>query len=222
MIRVVVVASALAVRAGLSALLSPDQGVEVIGAAAQLSDLVELPPQTDVLVLEAEQADRPELERLAYAPEPVAVLLLFTGDAGTVRLLSGLPLRSWGLLPLESSTEELLAALNAVQEGLLVGAPALKEPLLAAYFAIAERPDVGSNQPAGPSQDEPLVEPLTERESEVLQLLAQGLANKQIARALGISEHTVKFHVSAVYAKLGAASRTEAVRLGARQGLVVL
>jgi DNA-binding CsgD family transcriptional regulator len=70
--------------------------------------------------------------------------------------------------------------------------------------------------------DEQLIEPLTEREAEVLQLLAQGLANKQIAITLGISEHTVKFHVSGIYAKLGATNRTEAVRLGVRQGLIVL
>jgi DNA-binding NarL/FixJ family response regulator len=69
---------------------------------------------------------------------------------------------------------------------------------------------------------EPLIEPLTDREIEVLQLLAQGLANKQIAAELGISEHTVKFHVSGIYTRLGAASRTEAVRLGVRQGLIVL
>ncbi len=62
----------------------------------------------------------------------------------------------------------------------------------------------------------------TERELQVLELLAQGLANKQIALALGISEHTVKFHLSGIYTKLGASSRTEAVRLGVRQGLILL
>ncbi len=63
---------------------------------------------------------------------------------------------------------------------------------------------------------------MTEREGQVLQLTAQGLANKQIAVALGISEHTVKFHLSSLYAKLGVTSRMEAVRAGARRGLVVL
>jgi DNA-binding NarL/FixJ family response regulator len=67
-----------------------------------------------------------------------------------------------------------------------------------------------------------LIEELTARESEVLQLLAQGLANKQIALALGISEHTVKFHISSIYAKLGVTNRTEAVTQGARLGLIVL
>jgi DNA-binding NarL/FixJ family response regulator len=70
--------------------------------------------------------------------------------------------------------------------------------------------------------EEYLVEELTEREMEVLELLADGLANKQIALELEISEHTVKFHVSSIYTKLGAANRTEAVRIGARLGLIVL
>jgi DNA-binding NarL/FixJ family response regulator len=64
--------------------------------------------------------------------------------------------------------------------------------------------------------------PLTERESQILQWVARGLANKQIAAALSISEHTVKFHVSSIYAKLGVASRTEAVRSGVQRGLITL
>ena len=67
-----------------------------------------------------------------------------------------------------------------------------------------------------------LIEPLTPRESEVLQMLASGLANKEIATRLAISEHTVKFHVASILGKLGAASRTEAVTLGIRRGLVLL
>jgi DNA-binding NarL/FixJ family response regulator len=74
------------------------------------------------------------------------------------------------------------------------------------------------------SEREPdgIVETLTQRETQVLQLLSQGLANKQIALSLEISEHTVKFHVSSIYAKLGVTNRTEAVRQGVRHGLIVL
>ncbi len=70
--------------------------------------------------------------------------------------------------------------------------------------------------------EESLPVPLTAREKEVLQQMAGGLANKQIALTLGISEHTVKFHLSALYAKLGAASRTEAVKRGIELGLISL
>jgi DNA-binding NarL/FixJ family response regulator len=70
--------------------------------------------------------------------------------------------------------------------------------------------------------DTQLIDPLTDREMEVLQLIAQGLANKQIAANLSISEHTVKFHVSSIYTKLGVGNRTEAVRMGVRRGLILL
>jgi two-component system, NarL family, nitrate/nitrite response regulator NarL len=73
-----------------------------------------------------------------------------------------------------------------------------------------------------PSPPEELAEPLTRRELEVLQLLSQGLPNKRIAQRLGISEHTVKFHVNALLGKLGVQSRSEAIVHAVRLGLVVL
>ncbi len=124
------------------------------------------------------------------------------------RSLTSLPVRAWGLLPPDTGEEELLAAVFAVHEGLLAAAPALMQSLLGPATELSDA--------------EELVEELTEREGEVLQLLAQGMANKQIALRLGISEHTVKFHVSAIYGKLGVTNRTEAVRRGARLGLIVL
>jgi DNA-binding NarL/FixJ family response regulator len=135
-------------------------------------------------------------------------LLLLSDDPQIARALAALPVRAWGLLSPDVGEEELLAAVNAVHEGLLAAAPALIQPLLGPVTQFAE-------------QDE-LVEELTDREGEILQLLALGLANKQIAVRLGISEHTVKFHVSAIYSKLGVTNRTEAVSHGARLGLVVL
>jgi DNA-binding NarL/FixJ family response regulator len=107
----------------------------------------------------------------------------------------------WGVLPTDSSPEELTAAIHALAQGLIVGTSTL----------LFE------------SESEPLSHgPLTDRESEVLGLLAKGLANKQIAVALGISEHTVKFHVSSIYAKLSVTNRTEAVREGLRGGWIAL
>jgi DNA-binding NarL/FixJ family response regulator len=206
----VVVASALAMRAGLRALLGAGGEIEVIGEAATLAELSTLPPGTDVLVVAVGAAAGSELKKVLSSAEPVAVLLLVEDEPAAARLLPELVRRAWGILSLEVSAEELAAAVHALSEGLLVGAPALVEPLLVNLPATRE---VG---------DEPLIEPLTERELEVLQRLAQGLANKQIAALLNISEHTVKFHVSAIYSKLGATNRTEAVRLGVHQGLVVL
>jgi DNA-binding NarL/FixJ family response regulator len=114
------------------------------------------------------------------------------------------------VLPVNAGEDELGAALRALGEGLWVGAPTLMRDLFSRdpVRVLEEADQTG--------------ETLTGREVEVLQLTAQGLPNKQIASALGISEHTIKFHLSSLYAKLGVTSRTEAVRAGVRRGLVVL
>jgi DNA-binding NarL/FixJ family response regulator len=209
-IRVVVVAPALAVRAGLRALLGALERVHVTGEATSLADLSPVPAGIDVLVLADEGNAAAGLGQAMQADPDSAVLLLVTGELQAARRIAELPARAWGILPLEASSEELAAAVYALAEGLFVGAPGLARQLFARR---------SSQQTV---EAEALVEPLTEREAEVLQLLAQGLANKQIAATLGISEHTVKFHTSAIYAKLGAASRTEAVRLGVQKGLIIL
>ncbi len=118
----------------------------------------------------------------------------------------------FGALPRDAGTEEIVAAVMAVASGLT----ALDRSLALEAFAGLAR----GRLEAEPVSDQD--EPLTAREREVLQLLAQGIPNKQIAQRLSISEHTVKFHVSAIMTKLGAASRTEAVTTAARRGLLLL
>lgn len=209
MIRVVLVAPVLAMRAGLRALLESGEEVAVIAEANAIGDLDALPPDSDILVLASETLSPSDLARLTSGESDFA-LLLVTDDTQAAQVISGLPVGVWGILSLEASAEELLSAVEALHHGLLVGEPALMATLLSTAPGLTQ------------SQVEPLEEPLTERENEVLQLLAQGLANKQIAHQLGISEHTVKFHVSSIYAKLDATNRAEAVRQGIVTGLVVL
>jgi DNA-binding NarL/FixJ family response regulator len=210
MIRVVIVAPSLAVRAGLRSLLDAGDAIQVIAEAAAVEDFASLPAETGVLVLATGRVDGAELSQVLSPAQGAGVLLLFEGEPVGTQILPWLGGRAWGLLPLDSSADELQVAVRAIHEGLLVGVPALMEPLLGRLLRADEAPV------------ETQVDALTGREAEVLQLLAQGLANKQIAASLGISEHTVKFHVSAIYAKLGATSRTEAVRMGVRKGLIVL
>lgn len=216
-IRVIIAAPALAVRAGLRTLLNvgaapadSGPGLEVVWEAATLADLEGAPAEADVLVATSAAVSGLDIQRMVRGREGHLALLLLIDDSQAAYGLPGLPLRAWGVLSLDASAEELTAAIRALSEGLLVGAPLLMEPLLARLLF------------SGEAQPEPLVEPLTEREVQVLQLLSQGLANKQIASRLGISEHTVKFHVSGIYAKLGATNRTEAARLGIQRGLIVL
>ena len=90
--------------------------------------------------------------------------------------------------------------------------------------AIADRADafLVARDPAAPGSDDAIVEALTDREAQVLELLADGLSNRAIGARLGISDQTVKFHVASIAGKLGARNRTEAVRLAVRRGLLNL
>jgi DNA-binding NarL/FixJ family response regulator len=204
--KLAIVASTPALRSGLRSLLAAEERIEILAEAASISELSEL-DGLDVLLLAADELPLAALQAALSQGEPLAVLLL-SEQPEAARGLAALPLRAWGLLSPESSEDELIAAVLAVHEGLLAAAPSLMRPLLGPAVSRAG--------------DSELAEELTERELDVLQLLAEGLANKQIALQLNISEHTVKFHSSAIYAKLGVTNRTEAVRRGARLGLLVL
>lgn len=199
MIRVQLDVSSPALRAGLRALLSAENEIKII------NDALDDDSEADVVITSASHA--PSLGNALSTSSD------FEASSGAATLyLSDEPLRPrdmkrisrvWGVLPTDASAEELAAAIQALSQGLIVGTSTL----------LFERD----------SESEPLSHgPLTDRESEVLGLVAKGLANKQIAVALGISEHTVKFHVSSIYSKLNVTNRTEAVREGLRGGWVAL
>ena len=214
--RVALIAPSYALRLGLKALMAETAGlpgtpshVEIVQEASSLDQLAGFLEQVEVLVIAGEAASTTALRQAAQARPGGISLLLLSDDPQAAGQLPFLGLRAWGVLPSDSSPAEIQSALQAVFEGLLVGTPEL---LLPAF----------SNRSVGEQAVEATVEQLTGREQQVLQLLARGLANKQIALQLGISEHTVKFHVSSIYARLGVTSRIEAVRLGVQQGLVVL
>jgi DNA-binding NarL/FixJ family response regulator len=215
--RLAIVASAIALRAGLRAILNPVAGSgsqpelpEVVFEASSLNEFAALAPPVDVLLISADAILRTDLQQvLPEEPGRLAVLVI-ADHQQAARQLVGLPLHGWGVLPVETSAEELQAAVLAVYEGLIVGTPALIEPLIAQMQVVSSLEK--EQEPAS----------LTERENQVLQLLARGLPNKQIAAQLGISEHTVKFHVSSIYAKLQATNRTEAVRSGILRGMISL
>ena len=203
MIRVTIVSPNPALRIGLRELLSDYTDIDVIGEAADLDELDLMSNKTEVLVL-ASVSPFPELE------EEGPAILLLTDDFEDVQLMVGKSERVWGALSPQVGEDELVAAIKALGEGLWVGSPALVKGLMNI-----------SNQIELVNEGE-LPEPLTPREIEVLQLVTQGLANKQVALSLNISEHTVKFHLSSLFAKLNVGSRTEAVRVGLSMGLISL
>jgi len=204
-----VVAPSAVMRGGLRLLLQADERLQVTGEARSLSEIGETTQNCQVILLAGDLPPLAEFRQAVdFTKEPPA-LLWMTDDLPSDPEFTRLPWRAWGIVSLDISGQELTAAVWAVNEGLLVGTQVLIEKAL-------RQPDLESKV------GETLDDPLTTRELEVLQSLAQGLANKQIALALGISEHTVKFHVSAIYAKLGVTNRTEAVRAGIQRGLVVV
>jgi DNA-binding NarL/FixJ family response regulator len=208
-LRLLVVAGDPLARAGLAALLAGQPGCTLAG---QVSGDDDLPGQAAIYRPDAVlwdlgwdpdpdlEASLAQIEGLAEEGLPVVALLPDEGPASEV-WASG----ARGLLLRDAGVEDLLAALQAVSRGL-----AVFDPSLALNPSPVRDPALS------------LAEDLTPRETEVLQLLADGLTNKAIAQRLGISDHTVKFHVNAILGKLGAQSRTEAVVRATQLGLLLL
>ena len=203
--RAFVVAPTPVTRAGLRSMLANAEGTEVrvVGEASSPTDPSEL-SEADVVLL----ADEELLEEasIAVAEDGTQALVLISEEEHAVSRLRAMQLRGWGVVPPDAPPEELAAAVAAVGQGLIVLPKAVTERLL--------------HEPAAPAEEPS--ETLTAREREVLDLLGHGLSNKLIGRELHISEHTVKFHISSLSAKLGVNNRAEAVSRGARYGLISL
>ncbi|MBK8822513.1 MAG: response regulator transcription factor [Anaerolineales bacterium] len=202
MIRVTIVSPNSALRIGLRELLGRQPDIKVVGETVDLESVNEM--ETEVAVLASVSSARFINRKSNFA------ILFLTDDVESVRGMLNSNTQAWGILSPDATEDELTAAVRAVGEGLWVGAPGLVQSLI----RLSGRRESSS--------EESLVEQLTAREMEVIQLMAQGLANKQIALSLSISEHTVKFHLSSLYAKLGISSRTEAVKRGIELGLISL
>lgn len=208
MIRVLIAAPSAIIRAGLEALVRSSSALELVGSEPGLASLQQLVEreQPDVVLADVEypQEEGPQPELLAAA----AVVLLVSNPPGpwTVEALrSGVR----AVLPRDVSANEMIAAIEAAAAGLTVLHPGDLQALL-------------PTPPRERSISADTVEALTPRELEVLRMLAEGVGNKTIAWKLGISEHTVKFHVASIMSKLPATSRTEAVAIGIRRGLIML
>jgi NarL family two-component system response regulator YdfI len=186
-------------RAGLESLAASSPSVEIAGSFADLSALDAQRPDVVLCALPADELQPPE------SGGPVPIVLLSDG-VQPAWPVDALRLGVRAVLGRDASANEILAAVEAVANGFAVLDPRELETLLA----------------AAPAQVAVETGVLTPRELEVLRMMAEGAANKTIAWKLGISEHTVKFHVAAILGKLNASSRTEAVTTGVRRGLVFL
>jgi DNA-binding NarL/FixJ family response regulator len=206
MIRVFIVAVAAERRAALEALLRGDARFSVVGNGVSMaaSELSSGGPVPDVVLMDG-SGDEKVLPVFRFGDAPPIVLL--TEGLSRAQLRTALHRGVHAILGRGPSVQEISAALEAAAAGLTALGPEQADALL---------------PPPARLDIEIAREPLTAREIEVLALLAEGAANKEIAHRLAVTEHTVKFHVSSILGKLGATSRTEAVREGIRRGWVLV
>lgn len=218
MTRVFVLAPTPMMQAGLHTMLT-GAGMEVAGESSIPADIIAELPAIDLVVVDElllAETGRVLTNTSTAETAPVTLVVLTSDVERSVALLRSFPLRSWSVVPVEATASQLQAAVVASAEGFVVLPTAYSNQL---YEQRPSPPTIPSPTAINLS---PLDESLTAREREVLELVSQGLSNKLIARRLSISEHTVKFHISSITSKLGAASRTDAVSKGVRLGLITL
>lgn len=233
MIRLAVVADSPLVQAGLEALVSGDADVQIVrgtvasaddGAsvspwervAALGPDVVLWAPAAPADVLPALEHGADEGEAGAYGDAAASGLpaLVVVADVSPAEVLDAVRAGARAVLPTASGAGAVAAAVQAAAAGLVTLRPQDADAVL------ARAPGAAASE--GAATRPPVSGVLSGREREVLALMAEGLANKQIAGRLGISEHTVKAHVAAIFGKLRAGTRAEAVVTAARRGLLML
>lgn len=214
-IKVLVAANSAVELAGLESVVRSAPGLELVASCLGRADVIRKLMTTDADVsLESLPLDtREDSGADPDAVSPVRVWLVAESDfTSALEALQDSAVH--GVLQRSASTTEIVAAIEAAARGLVVLDRALIEHLSDRGAAPFEGPRGTAESPAG--------QRLSPRESEILGLLAAGLGNKEIAWRLKISEHTVKFHVTSIFNKLGASSRAEAVAIGVRRGLISL
>ncbi len=231
MIRILLADDHPIVREGLRAVLETQPDFEVIAEAASGDEALRLAlsASPDILLLDLEMPvmDGVEAIRRLRQQRPNARVIVFTAFDNDERIIHAVQAGANGYLLKGAPRDEIFRAIRVTMEG-----GSLLQPVIASKLLR----HVGQQQSSGASSQSPNhqnhqnhqfhqmlpFEQLTERELEVLNLLAQGMPNKEIASQLVISERTAKFHVSSIMGKLGATNRTEAVSLAAQKGLITL
>ncbi len=207
------------IREGLRALLAAKADLRVTALAPTDDLLDELAAnETDIILLDVQTLEYAGWDLLADLHDalPALTVVILGDDAQDRRAAFALRAGARGYLLRDASATEMAHALRAAYDGTIALDARLAAHLLGALDAYEnERAENEINAHA-------LIEPLSERELDVLRLMTRGMANKQIAAELCITEHTVKFHIRAVLGKLGATNRTQAVTLALSKGLVNL
>jgi DNA-binding NarL/FixJ family response regulator len=203
-IKIAVVATSLLRRAKLESIVRDHAEFHLAGSFGAVASLASSARnELDIIVIDSDST-----HDLLREPTSGAAIVLLTevSDARSIARL--LRRRVRAILSRECGPDDLLSAIYAAYDGLVLLSTPIAESLAAVY-----------GDQSLEVEDE-VSEEITSRETEVLRMLAEGRVNKDIGARLGISEHTVKFHISSILEKLGASTRTEAVTLGIRRGLI--
>ncbi|GHJ54290.1 DNA-binding response regulator [Nonomuraea sp. TT08I-71] len=213
-IRVVLVDDQTLVRTGFRLVLEETDDIEVVGEAADGTQALSVVARSrpDVVLMDVRMPGLNGIEatrRIRLAPHPARVIILTTFDLDEY-VLTGLRAGASGFLLKDALAADLISAVRVVAAGEAVAAPTVTRRLFAHYLG---------RTPARPGTSRRLAA-LTEREREVLTLVARGLSNTEIAAALFVSESTVKTHLGRILAKLRLRDRVQAVILGYECGLV--
>jgi two-component system, NarL family, response regulator YdfI len=204
-IRIAVVATSAVRRAGLESMVRSQAELQLTGSFTAMASLASFAQRTEVDVIVIDSGSVHDVLREPISDATIVLLTEVSHAPSISRLLrSGVR----AILARESDPDDVLTAIYAAYDGLVLLSTPTAESLAAVY----------GDQPL--EDEDEFSEEITPRETDVLRMLAEGLVNKDIATRLGISEHTVKFHISSILDKLGASTRTEAVTLGIRRGLI--
>ena len=211
-IRVFVAEDHAVVRKGICALLTLAPGIEVIGEAGNGQEAVRriesLQPDVILMDLVMPEMDGIEATQQIIASQPEARILVLTSFATDDKVFPAIKAGALGYLLKDSEPSEVVDAIRQIYNGESSLHPRIARKLM--------------QELAHPPQQPPTTDPLTEREVEVLRLVAQGKSNKQIAGDLVVTEGTVRVHVSSILSKLHLASRTQATLYALREGLASL
>ncbi len=209
-IRVIVVAASPVIRMGLAAMLDDNPKLVLVKSVSDIDsgreEIVQLQP--DVILLDYDEND---YESILDFSQFISATIILTDELEDINLGAVLAAGIKGILPQTSASSEIIAAIEAVASGLVALHPEVIDNLqLQKEANLYEQVDINR------------IQTLTPREIQVLQMLISGLSNKVVAQQLHISEHTVKFHISSIFQKLDVSTRTEAVAVGVRLGLIML
>lgn len=211
-IRVLIVDDHTIVRKGIRALLAEIAGIEVVGEADNGQEAIAqaktLHPDVILMDLAMPKMDGIEATRQIKASQPESRILVMTSFAADDKVFPAIKAGALGYLLKESAPEDLVQAIHQIHRGESSLHPTIARKVLQEITHPSDRP--------------PTPNPLTEREAEVLRLVAQGLSNQDIARKLNISDPTVRTHVSNIMSKLHLATRIQAALYALREGLVSL